>query len=48
MFSEKIASSRPNFYINGAWQLELASNYKGAEKFLEVFPPSAEKMMSNF
>jgi hypothetical protein len=32
MFSEKIASSRPNFYINWAWQLEQASNYKGAEK----------------
>ena len=32
MCSEKLCTSRPNFYINWAWELESNQNFKGAEK----------------
>ena len=32
MAAENICTSRPNFYVTWAWELEQAENFKGAEK----------------
>ena len=36
MAQENIGTTRPNFYISWAWELEQAGNFKGAEKVITV------------
>jgi hypothetical protein len=40
MAAENICTSRPNFYITWAWELEQADNFKGAEKVKLTNKPS--------